>query len=154
MDETRVRELVAAMDTTDARAADAAWDQVKPLGAAVVPYLAEAYARTRTWQGRTALVFHAIRHARTNDTALRLGIAALADRSHMPRHRACGLLAYSLRAEALEPLRTLLAHKDGRTVEDAKAAIDAIHNRNHHLFVDRMHTGRARWIVNPEDNTG
>jgi hypothetical protein len=41
----------------------------------------------------------------------------------------------------------LLGHSDAKTVEDAKAAIDAIQNGNHHNFVDRGHSGRIFWEV-------
>lgn len=75
----------------------------------------------------------------------------LADRSYMVRYRACGLLAYSLRREALPPLQTLSAHADRRTAEDAAAAIDAIEHRNHDYFADRGHTGRSFWAVNDSD---
>jgi len=61
------------------------------------------------------------------------------------------LLAYSLRKDALAKLRPLLQHSDPRTREDARAAIDAIEKRNHHLYVDRDHSGRARWVVNEGD---
>jgi hypothetical protein len=69
----------------------------------------------------------------------------------MVRYRACGLCAYSLRQEALPSLQSLLSHKDGKTVEDAVAAIEAIEQQNHHLFVDRTHSGRSFWIVNESD---
>jgi hypothetical protein len=67
------------------------------------------------------------------------------------RYRACGLLAYSLRADALPELEPLLGHRDQRTVEDARAAIDAIRSHNHHFFVDRGHSGRSFWEVNKGD---
>jgi hypothetical protein len=60
-------------------------------------------------------------------------------------------VAYSQRPEALSHLKVLLAHPDARTVEDAKAAIDAISSRNHHYFVDRGHSGRSFWQVNEGD---
>ena len=66
----------------------------------------------------------------------------------MVRYRACGLLAYSQRAEALAHLEPLLSHRDARTVEDARAAIDAVQSKNHHYFGDRSHSGRTFWHVN------
>jgi hypothetical protein len=118
---------------------------------AVVPYLAEGYPSFRKWQGRASLVFHCIRHARLSDEALRLGLLALSDKAAQVRYRACGLLAYSQRLEAIPPLNALLAHPDARTVADARAAIDAITQRNHHYFVDRDHSGRSFWQVNEGD---
>ena len=53
------------------------------------------------------------------------------------------LLAYSLKDEALSHLEVLCAHKDPKTVEDARAAADAIVHKNHHYYVDRNHSGRV-----------
>jgi HEAT repeat protein len=151
MDERRISELVEALATEDALSAEATWLQLSPLGDLVAPFLREQYHRSRRWQGRVTLLFHATRFGRTSEAAFRLGLEALQDRSFMVRYRACGLLAYALRPEALPQLRDLLQHADPRTVEDASAAIDAIEGRNHHLFIDRDHSGRSHWIVNPEE---
>lgn len=97
-----------------------------------------------------AAYFFAIHDARENEDAVQLGIAALNDRSRVVRHRACSLLAYSLRDDALPYLRQLLMHHDPSTKEDARAAIDAIEHRNHNWFVDREHTGRLTWTVDKE----
>ena len=145
-----IRRLVAKIGADSPAAADA-WEALRPLGAAVVPYLAEAYTRAKRWQGRVALVFHAIRHARTSEAAFQLGLQALGDRSHLVRYRACMVLAYALRREALPALVAATKHEDERTAEDARAAIDAIEHRNHHYFVDRDHSGRSYWEVNPGD---
>ena len=56
-----------------------------------------------------------------------------------------------LPSDAIAHVTPLLSHKDGRTVEDALAAIDAIESRNHHYFVDRDHSGRVHWCVNDDD---
>lgn len=152
MHDTEIRELVRALDTTDPLAGEAAWSRLKPLGAAVVPYLAEFYPKARKWQGRAALVFHATAHARVSEAAFQLGLAALNDKSTLVRYRACGLCAYSLRRDALPALARLRDHKDAKTAEDARAAIDAIRRQNHHYFQDRTHSGRVFWEVNPEDS--
>ena len=151
MTDAEIRRLVGRLDTTSARDEEEAWGQLRELGVTVVPYLAEAYGTFRKWQGRVALVFHSIRHARTSEEAFRLGVEALSDKATMVRYRACGLLAYSQRPDALPHLRALLQHRDARTVEDARAAIDAISHRNHHYFVDRQHSGRSFWRVNDGD---
>ncbi|HSQ30427.1 MAG TPA: hypothetical protein VLN49_11290 [Gemmatimonadaceae bacterium] len=148
--DAEIRRLVAAIAEDSAAAAEA-WEALRPLGAAVVPYLAEAYTKAKRWRGRVALVFHAIRHARASEAAFQLGLQALGDRSHLVRYRACMVLAYALRPEALPALRVAAAHEDERTAEDARAAIDAIEHRNHHYFVDRDHSGRSYWDVNPGD---
>ena len=144
---TAVRQL----DTTRSSDEEAAWSVLRPLGSEVVPLLLEAFPSFRTWQGRTALVFHTIRYARESEHAFQIGLLGCRDRSYMVRYRACGLLAYSLRADALPHLEPLLNHRDRRTVEDASAAVDAIRSRNHHYFVDRDHSGRSFWAVNEGD---
>jgi hypothetical protein len=151
MTPAEIRARVARLDTTSVPEEAAAWAELRSLGVAVVPYLAEAYRAFRKAPGRAALVFHCIRHARVSDDAFRLGLEALADKATQVRYRACGLLAYALRREAVPHLTPLLQHADPHTVADAKAAIDAITQQNHHYFVDRAHTGRARWQVNEGD---
>jgi hypothetical protein len=147
----QIREGVAKLQSSTVIGEEDAWAALKPLGIEVVPYLLEAFPRFRTWQGRTSLVFHAIRYARKSDEAFRLGVLGVHDKSHVVRYRACGLLAYSLRKDALVELRQLLSNPNKRTVEDARAAIHAIEQQNHHLFIDRDHSGRTRWVVNEED---
>ena len=151
MDDARIRELVGKLDTASALVGEDAWEALKPLGAAVVPCLAEFYPKARKWQGRAALIFHGVGYARTSEIAFQLGLVALRDKATIVRYRACSLCAYSLRSEAIAPLKQLLRHPDSQTVADARAAIDAIQRRNHHYFVDRDHSGRSFWEVNPGD---
>ena len=148
---TEIRALVLHLDTTIARDEEETWEQLRSLGVAVVPYLLEAYRTFRKSKGRVSLVFHAIRYARTSEEAFRLGIEALSDKATLVRYRACGLLAYSQRPDAIPHLKAMLTHPDARTAEDARAAIDAISRGNHHYFVDRDHTGRSFWQVNEGD---
>jgi hypothetical protein len=152
MKEDEIRAAVAEMDTANNLQKENAWLRIRDLGQAVVPYLAEAYPRFKKWQGRVALVFHLIRFGRSSDVAYQLGLAALRDRSTMVRYRGCGLLAYSLRRDALPHLEELLANTDEKTVADSRAAIDAIMNQNHHYFQDRNHSGRTFWVVNKGDS--
>jgi hypothetical protein len=77
---------------------------------------------------------------------------ALGHRSYMVRYRACMVLAYSLRREAISALQSLLQHADARTREDAVRALDAIQHQNHHYFVDTQHSGRTFWVVNETDD--
>jgi hypothetical protein len=151
MDAEVIRELVKQLDTTKSLDEERAWAQLRPLGADVVPFLAEHYVYARKWQGRASLVFHSIRYARASDAAFQLGVAALRDKATVVRYRACGLCAYSLRREAIPHLKELLIHQDRATVANAKAAIDAIRNSNHHYFIDRDHTGQSFWNVNEGD---
>ena len=154
MDPSQVRELLRRLDTARNLDSEAAWNQLRPLGAAVVPFLAEFYPKAKKWQARAAIVFHATRYARTSDEAFRLGVKALNDRATLVRYRACGLCAYSLREDAVPSLEPLLGHSDAQTAADARAAIDAIGHRNHHYFIDRDHSGRSYWEVNPGDRAG
>ena len=151
MDEAEIRQRVRALDTRYTLEEESAWEELRPLGAAVVPYLLEFFPKCRSWQGRTSLVYHAIHYARVSDAAFELGLRALADRSFAVRYRGCSLLAYSLRRDALDALRPLTEHPDQRTVEHAQAAIDAIEHQNHHWFIDRNHTGQMHWVVNDSD---
>lgn len=148
MDAEEIRAVVQRLETTRTLEEEAAWDLLRPLGKEVVPYLCEAYPNFKKWQGRVSLVFHSIKYARDSDDAFLLGISATKDKASLVRYRACGLLAYSLRKDALPALQELLGHADKKTVEDAKAAIDAIRSQNHHYFVDRDHSGRIEWVVN------
>jgi len=151
MDEAQIKALVRQLDTKDRAVEESAWAQLRPLGAAVVQYLAEFYPNAKKLEGRRAIMFHAIRYARTSEAAFQLGVAGLTDRASIVRYRACGVLAYSLRRDALPHLEALLTHHDPKTAEDARAAIDAINRKNHHYFVDRDHAGQLFWEVNDGD---
>lgn len=151
MTSDEIREVIKQMDTPSASKGEQAWEQLRPLGADVVPYLLEAYCTFRKAQGRVALVFHCIRYARMSEDAYQLGIIALADKATLVRYRACGLLAYSQRPDAIPHLELLLDHTDKRTSEDAAAAINAIKCQNHNYFVDRTHSGQSFWHVNAGD---
>jgi hypothetical protein len=127
---------------------------LRDLGVAVVPYLREAYPTFTRWQGRVSLVYHSIRYGRVSEDAFQLGLEALEDRATLVRYRACALLAYSLRKDALFRLKPLLKHHDSKTAADAKAAMRAIEKQNHHLFQDRDNSGRVKWVVNDADREG
>jgi hypothetical protein len=152
LSESEIRRLVGEIAADDP-SAEAAWESLRVLGAAVPPYLLEAYPKAKRWQGRTALVFHAIRFARVSEAAYALGQQALGDKSYMVRYRACMVLAYSLRTDAVPALAVLLQHADARTREDAARALDAIRHQNHHYFVDTPHSGRSFWVVNEGDRS-
>jgi hypothetical protein len=144
-------EAIRRLDTTSPLDRESAWAQLRPLGIAVAPLLEAAYPSFKKSQGRAALVFHSTPFARTSESAFRLGLRALQDKSSIVRYRACGLLAYSLNSEALPSLREATAHKDAKIVADAVAAMEAVSRKNHHLFVDRSHSGKTFWDVNPGD---
>jgi hypothetical protein len=83
-----IRRLVGEI-AADSSAAEAAWQVLRGLGPGVASYLLDAYPTAKRWQGRTALVFHAIRFARASEAAYALGLRSLGDKSHMIRCRAC-----------------------------------------------------------------
>jgi len=141
-----VRRLVRAMSQASDLDHERHWAALRYLGASVVPYLEEAYGGTPGWRGRVRQVFYAMRHAKTSESAFRLGLAATRDRSTLVRYRACMLLALAGREEAIPALRELIWHRDQHTRDDAAATIAAIERGDPHRFVDRDGTGRVRIV--------
>ena len=137
--------LIQVFSTSLRPEIDAAWVVADSMGDDLLPLLAEAFPRIRKWEGRASIMRYVGKFSRENDVAFGMGIIALQDRAYDVRHYGCALLAYSLRAEALPILAPLLKHADRRTVEDAKAAIEAIKSKNHYFFRDRDHSGKVRW---------
>ena len=152
MSPDQIRAIVSRLHTDRAEAEEAAWAELRSLGPEVVPYLLEAYPGFRKWRGRVSLVYHATSYARISDEAYRLGLLAVNDKATLVRHRACALLAYSLRTDAIQHLKPLLSHLDAKTADDAAAAIDALKNQNHHYFQDRDHSGSVFWVVDEDDH--
>jgi hypothetical protein len=130
----------------DGSGSDAEWSAVMKLREREdFPHLLlEKFRSSRAWKARSSCVYHAVRYARGDADALTIGKEALADKSKVVRYRACMLLAYSQRAEALPVLREALeATEDVEGRADLLAAIDAIESGNHNFFVDREHSGKA-----------
>ena len=146
-----IRTLITQLDAPNWGEVEDVRERLVPLGDAVLTHFVTAYPTLRTWKARVAVVYTAVKFARRSALAQQLGRMALTDKSTHVRYRACMLVAYALDREALPELRALLTHKDVKTVEDARAAIDAIEHRNHHLFQDRNHTGRVFWTVSGAD---
>jgi hypothetical protein len=151
MDESKIQALLRAFNNVKTLDDYIVWAKLKPSGSDGIPWLAALYPRVKKWEGRAFLLYFATHYARESEDAFRLGLAALHDKSYAVRYRACGVCAYSQRGDAIPALQTLLHHKDSKTVEDAKAAIDAIDHRHHHYFRDRHHEGNIRWVVNEGD---
>ena len=86
-------------------------------------------------------MYHAIKFAKSHDSAFQLGIEGVKDKSKKVRYRACMLLAVSQRNDAITELQFLLDDPDSSA--DAKAAIEAIKHQDHNYFVDRDHSGRV-----------
>lgn len=147
MDKDELNRLLSALDETNPDQNWAAIRELEHSGVNIPRVLLEHYRASRSWRGRVSCVFFCIPYARKSDDAVQLGTEALKDKSKVVRHRACSLLAYSLRDDTVSNLRQLLVHDDPSTVDDARAAIDAIEHRNHHFFLDRSHNGKMTWTV-------
>ena len=147
LDNTEIADIIKSLDQDSWGKAEDAREKLVPLGSAVLPLFLQYYPKLQKFRGRTCLVYTAIKFARVSDLAVDLGIMALNDKSGQVRYRACMLLAFSLRQDAIPHLRMVLNHPDAKTVADAAAAIDAIEHQNHDFFQDRRHTGKTHWHV-------
>jgi len=145
MQDERIETLVEAFSTSRRSEIDAAWVVADSMGTELLALFAEALPRIRKSEGRASIMRYVGRFSRESEVAFRMGTVAVGDRAYAVRHYGCALLAYSLRKDALPSLISLLKHSDLRTVEDARAAIDAIKNKNHNFFKDRDHSGRIFW---------
>jgi hypothetical protein len=111
-------------------------------------YLLAKYRTSKRWQQRAACVFRALAHARESEEAVVLGREAIRDRSKVVRYRAGMLLAHAQRADVIPELRQLLTEKrDEPDLEDVRAALDALDNRNPNHYVDRDHSGMVTMAV-------
>ena len=145
MHSDRITTLAQAFSTTRRPEIDDAWTLAHSMGDDLVALLSEAFPKVRKAEGRESILRYVGRFSRESEVAFGMGVTAVQDRAWGVRHYGCAILAYSLRYDALPVLSPLLKHADRRTVEDARAAIDAIKNKNHHFFVDRDHCGRVFW---------
>jgi hypothetical protein len=145
MQDERIETLVKAFSTSRRPKIDAAWVVADSMGDDLLTLFAEAFPRIRKSEGRASIMRYVGRFSRESEVAFRMGKVAVRDRAYAVRHYGCALLAYSLRADAFPILLSLLKHADRRTVEDARAAIDAIKSKNHNFFKDRDHSGKILW---------
>jgi hypothetical protein len=151
-EQRRVRDVLRRFDSADEAARDEAWKQL-PTGRAALPFLREAFPQTRRMEARISMVYEATFFARVSEDAFQLGLLGVRDRSKHVRDRACGVLAYSLRSEALPALRPLLRADDEVTRTAAEGAVDAIKHQNHHLYWDQDGPrGQTFWVVNRGDD--
>ncbi len=154
MNNQEILNLAKKLDVAGTLEEENTWLQLKPHGIELMPVFLQLYPTFKKWQGRCSLVFHSIKFARISEEAFQLGLLACNDKSKVVRYRACSLLAYSLRNEALPVLQKIMqSFTDTDTLENARAALDAIQNKNHHFFYDRNHSGKMTWTVNPEDRS-
>ena len=135
----------------DGRGSDVEWRAIESLqqlaGARLPKLLLAKYRSSRLAGPRSSCVYHATRFARASDDAVQLGLEAMTDRSKLVRYRALGLLAYSQRRNLLDHLRTHLDTVPEASRTDLLAAIDALEQGNHNLFVDRERSGKVTWNV-------
>jgi hypothetical protein len=151
-EQRRVRDVLRRFDTDDVAVRDECWKQLPPNRLAL-PLLREAFPHTRRMEARISMVYEATFFARVSEDAFQLGLLGVRDRSKHVRDRACGVLAYSLRPDALPALRPLLRADDETTRQAAEGAVDAIKHQNHHLYWDQgWPTGQTFWVVNRGDD--
>ena len=115
--------------------------------AALVPLLVMAFRKIKSFKGRKVILHFILPYVRCTREVLDIGLFALADKSRVVREDALALIAYSLDERAMPALIAHADHADQRDRDSAHAAIDAIRNRNHHLFLDRDHAGNVVWRV-------
>jgi hypothetical protein len=142
----RIQELLKRFDTDDRELQERIWAEL-PEGADAMPHLLAAYPHTRRMEARISMMYQATFHARVSEAAFQLGTLGCSDRSLFVRDRACGVLAYSLRRDALPFIRPLLRDGDPLVRDGAEGAVRAIKAQNHNLYWG----DRANWVVNPED---
>ncbi len=136
--------IILSMNT--AGDVEAVREKIVAFGEHALPAMVECYPRLTKWQGRNAIVYTAIKYARRSKPSKRLGFMGLKDKSKRVRYHACALAAFSIDPDFLPDLEALLLSPDPDTVADARAAMNAIQNQNHHLFIDRRGVG-VRWNV-------
>lgn len=119
---------------------------------ALVPLYVAAYPMIKNWIGRKYIMFYLGRYAREVPDVVKVAREALNDKSWKVRHDAMKALAFAFDDQALPVLRHLLRSRNKETRDDAAAAIDAITNRNQHLFLDRRHEGNIRMEMGKLDD--
>lgn len=137
--------LILSLDT--GKDLEAVREKLVDHGEHALQSMIECLPRLRTWRARDMIIQTAIKFARTSKGSKELGFMGLTDKSKKVRQTACSFAAFSLDDEYLPTLRTLRSATDREVAADAVAAIDAIQHQNHHLFMDRQHSGRVTWNV-------
>lgn len=140
-----IADLIMSMDSR--KDIEDVREQIVGYGKRALSTMYECFPKLRRWRGRQAVIYTAIKFARVSPVARQLGFLGLEDRSKPVRQHACALAAFSLDATFLPALEHLQATDDAATAAEARAAIDAIEGQNHHLFMDRWHSGRVKWHV-------
>jgi hypothetical protein len=105
---------------------------------ALIPGLIAAYPRIKHWEGRNSILFDLIRYARKRPEVVDLALVGLLDSANMVRMQSCIMLAYSQRKDVIPYLEQALSHKDKKTRQYAREAIN--HIRNKTVFYDCTET--------------
>lgn len=147
------KNLDELLNRLDGSGSDSEYNAVEELknrlGDKLPSVLFDRYKQAKKWGDRASCLYHSIRYARTVEDAVQLGVLALQDKSKAVRYRACMLLAYSLKPEALSALEDARKSTDREdTFKDINAAIDAIRSQNSNFFIDRTHSGKITLNVN------
>jgi hypothetical protein len=148
-----VDELVAALDLDDHKAVKKArgpFTRGRGLKR-LAPQLIQAFPRLTKPAARLMVMFWLCRLSRQIPEVVDLAVTALGDKEYLVRRHACASLAYSLRNDAIPPLRKLRKHPDPQTRGHAAAAIDAITHQNQDYWYDRDHEGDIHWGLYPGD---
>lgn len=142
---TPVADILSRLDAE--KGSETVREALVPHGADALKTMLATMPALRSWQARNAVVYTAIKFARQSRVSLEIGRLGLQDKSKRVRQTACALAAFSLNREMLGALSDCAKASDPETAEDARAATHAIEQNNHHLFMDRLGTGRVQWHV-------
>ena len=134
-----------APESASAAYAQSLWRSSEPCD--LIPALVAAFPHIRRAWGRARILLSLIPYARVSPNAVGLAMRALTDRSYTVRHEACAVLAYSLDPAAIPALQAAAVASSERSSADMQAAVQAIIDRNHHLYVDRAGDGHTLWQV-------
>lgn len=119
-----LRGLLRATDMDDLSVLSRWWQGRASLQRRDFRILAEAFATTQHALARECQIRKLSPYARFDDTALEIGLRALADPSGGVRYRGCGLLGHARRREALPALRALgdeAATRAVRAIEEGRS---------------------------------
>lgn len=111
----------------------------------IYQFYIEAFYKIKNFSGRMLIAYWLVRYAREDCDVVKMAIHGLTDRAYIVRSHCCSILAYACKEDTKPYLKALLESSDHRTVEDATAALNAIEQKNHHLWVDRRNTGKSFW---------
>lgn len=143
-----LEDALRALDQKTWGAVEDAREALVVYGQGIFPMALDVYPQLRGYRARAALVYTAIKYAMVEPDAVTLADRALEDKSHHVIYRACMLLAVAGQDESLPGLARLQRHKREDVRDDALAAIRAIQQKNHNLFVQRNGSTQVTLNIN------